>query len=263
MPHVVRVSKLDLATVLSQPNPHINLRLGAYETSSRNFLKAVSNYTQRAVTEITHRKNNYVSNKGKIAEKSKQLEQETNQCKVKELELMTILGKEQEERKEAESSVAAFLRKLASIKEKCASLDVEIEQRRAIVQNLRRGMYSINKLDPKFIPTSNERERNLLDKHASQISPELAEIERRTQCAIEGIDKDKILIRFTHIDPSDLHREFSFVMDVSGKTYKVPTTSPFLPNLPILLDELNESRDIYSFIKQVRQAFEELVTHGR
>ncbi|KAK7676608.1 hypothetical protein QCA50_020422 [Cerrena zonata] len=239
MPHVVRVSKLDLATVLSQPNPHINLRLGAYETSSRNFLKAVSNYTQRAVTEITHRKNNYVSNKGKIAEKSKQLEQETNQCKVKELELMTILGKEQEERKEAESSVAAFLRKLASIKEKCASLDVEIEQRRAIVQNLRR------------------------DKHASQISPELAEIERRTQCAIEGIDKDKILIRFTHIDPSDLHREFSFVMDVSGKTYKVPTTSPFLPNLPILLDELNESRDIYSFIKQVRQAFEELVTHGR
>ncbi|KAK7688032.1 hypothetical protein QCA50_008402 [Cerrena zonata] len=248
MPHVVGVSKLDLATVLAQPNPHIDLRLGAYETSSRNFLKAVSNYTQRAVTEITHRKNNYVSNKGKIAEKSKQLEQETNQCKVKELELMTVLGKEQEERKEAESSVAVFRRQLASIKEKYASLDVEIEQRRAIVQNLRR---------------ERERERNLLDKHASQISPELAEIERRTQCAIEGIDKDKILIRFTHIDPSDLHREFSFVIDVSAKTYKVPTTSPFLPNLPILLDELNESRDIYSFIKQVRQAFEELVTHGR
>lgn len=92
MPHVVRVSKLDLASVLAQPNPHIDLRLGAYETSSRNFLKAVSNYTQRAVTEITHRKNNYVSNKGKIVEKSKQLEQETNQCKVKELELMTGMG---------------------------------------------------------------------------------------------------------------------------------------------------------------------------
>ena len=46
------------------------------------------------------------------------------------------------------------------------------------------------------------------------------EIERRSQCVIEGIDKDKILIRFTHIDPSDLQREFSFVIDVSAKVYK-------------------------------------------
>ncbi|CAL1696858.1 unnamed protein product [Somion occarium] len=246
--HVGRVVKLDLASVLAQPNPHLDLRLEAYETSTRNFLKAVSNYTQRAVTEITHRKNNYVTTKSKVAEKSKQLEQETNQCKVKELELMKVLEKEQEERKEAEVSVAAFRRQLASIKEKCASLDAEIEQHRAIVQNLRR---------------ERERERSLLHKYASHVSPELAEIERRTQCVMEGIDKDKILVRFTHVDPSDLHREFSFVIDVSSKVYKVPTTSPFLPTLPILLDELNESRDIYSFIKQVRQAFEHLVTQGR
>lgn len=36
-----------------------------------------------------------------------------------------------------------------------------------------------------------------------------------------------------------------------------------LPTLPILLDELNETRDVYAFIKQVRQAFEHLVTQGR
>lgn len=53
-----------------------------------------------------------------------------------------VLEKEQEERKEAEVSVAAFRRQLASIKEKCASLDAEIEQHRAIVQNLRRGEFS-------------------------------------------------------------------------------------------------------------------------
>jgi len=37
---------------------------------------------------------------------------------------------------------------------------------------------------------------------------------------IEGIADDQILIRFTHIDPSDLDREFSIVIDVSNKTYK-------------------------------------------
>ena len=33
--------------------------------------------------------------------------------------------------------------------------------------------------------------------------------------------------------------------------------------LPFLLDELNETRDLYTFIKQVRHAFEQLVTQGR
>jgi hypothetical protein len=37
---------------------------------------------------------------------------------------------------------------------------------------------------------------------------------------IEGIADDQILIRFTHIDPSDLGREFSLVIDASSKTYK-------------------------------------------
>lgn len=88
MAHVIRVSKLDLATVLAQTTPQIDLRIEAYDTSTRNFLSAVSNYTQRAVTEITHRKNVFVSNKSKVLEKTKQIENETNNCKVKELELM-------------------------------------------------------------------------------------------------------------------------------------------------------------------------------
>jgi hypothetical protein len=69
------------------------------------------------------------------------------------------------------------------------------------------------------------------------------------------------------------------VIDVSSNLYKsmpparflvvvtdgllVPTTSPVLPTLPIMLDELNETRDLYAFIKQVRQAFELQVVHVR
>jgi hypothetical protein len=65
-----------------------------------------------------------------------------------------------------------------------------------------------------------ERERSILNSHASRISPELIECEFRLRSVIEGIDKDKILIRFTHIDHADPQREFSLVLDVSGALYK-------------------------------------------
>ncbi len=88
MANVLRVPKLDLPAVLAQQNPQIDLRLEAYEVSTRNFIKAVSNYTQRAVTEITNRKNNFNAEKKRFAEKTQQVETETNQCKLKEIELI-------------------------------------------------------------------------------------------------------------------------------------------------------------------------------
>lgn len=33
-------------------------------------------------------------------------------------------------------------------------------------------------------------------------------------------------------------------------------SSPLLPSLPILVDVLNTTRDVYSFMKQVREAYE-------
>ncbi|THG97894.1 hypothetical protein EW026_g4206 [Hermanssonia centrifuga] len=205
--HVLRVPKLDLPSILAQQNPHIDLKLEAYEISTRNFLTAVSGYTQRALAEITHRKNAHVTEKNKIAERTQQVENETNACKVKELELIATLEREREERKEAELSVAAFERQLASIKEQCALLDMEIEQRRVVVLNLQR---------------ERNRERSILNSYASKTSPELLECERRLHSAIEGIGKDKILVRFTHLDTAEPGREFSFVIDLSSKIYKEP-----------------------------------------
>ena len=88
MSHVLRVPKLDLPSILAQQNPQIDLRLDAYEASTRNFLAAVSAYTQRAVTEITNRKNTFAAEKKKSAERAKSIEAETNQCKVREIELI-------------------------------------------------------------------------------------------------------------------------------------------------------------------------------
>lgn len=65
-----------------------------------------------------------------------------------------------------------------------------------------------------------ERERSILNAHASRTFPELEEFERHLKCVVEGIGKDQILVRFNHIDPLDHLREFSIVIDVSESTYK-------------------------------------------
>ena len=49
------------------------------------------------------------------------------------------LDHEKEERKDGELSAAAFKRQLASLRDQCTSIDVDIEEYRVITHNLRRG----------------------------------------------------------------------------------------------------------------------------
>lgn len=87
MAHVLP-TQIDLAAILTQPNPQIDLRLSVYEASTRNFLKAVSNYSNRALAEITKRKERQAAERKKLSEKTTAVESEINQCKVKEIELV-------------------------------------------------------------------------------------------------------------------------------------------------------------------------------
>ncbi|KIK91831.1 hypothetical protein PAXRUDRAFT_830490 [Paxillus rubicundulus Ve08.2h10] len=240
----MRHTHVDLTSILTQPNPQVDLRLQAYEISTGNFLKAVTNYTHRAIAEITKHRNAQDADKRRLAERTQAVEAETNQCKLKEIELLAVLAKEQEETRDSEQSVAALKRQLASIRELCISIDSEIEQYRAIVSNLQR---------------EKEGEHRVLNEHAAQLEPELAACESWLRCHIEGIEADQLLIRFSHLDEANVDREFSFVLDVSTPSYNVITTTPPLPSLPILLNDLNETRDIYHFIKLTRSAFSDLL----
>ena len=44
--------------------------------------------------------------------------------------------------------------------------------------------------------------------------------EQRLSCVIEGVEKDRLLVRFSRIDPTDIEREASFVIDFLNQTYK-------------------------------------------
>jgi kinetochore protein Spc25, fungi type len=87
MPHV-RAIHIDLASTLVEPTPTVDLRLHAYEVSTSNFLRAVTNYANRAVAEITKHRNAQEADKKRLSDKAAAVKAETNQCKVKEIDLL-------------------------------------------------------------------------------------------------------------------------------------------------------------------------------
>ncbi|KAJ7677828.1 chromosome segregation protein Spc25-domain-containing protein [Mycena polygramma] len=240
MSHVVRVPQIDLSAVLSEQNPHIDLRVDSYEASTRNFLKAVANYKTRTIATIADKRATHAAEKKRTTERIANIEAETNQCKVQEIQLVSDLQREQEERKEAEVGVAGFKKQLASLRDRCAAIDAQIEHYRAIASNLER---------------EKNKERENLRSSAAHSASETECLESRLSCVVEGVGEGQLLVRMANIDQSNPTQEFSFVLDVSGGSYKVLTSSPSLATMPMLVAQLHESKDLPLFIKNVRQAY--------
>ncbi|KAF8890056.1 hypothetical protein BD779DRAFT_1610867 [Infundibulicybe gibba] len=225
----LRLPQIVLASILAEPNPHIDLRIQAYKNSARNFFNAISSYKNHAIATIAD------------------LEAETDQCKVREIGLVADLEREKEERKDGELSDAAFRRQLSVLREKAASIDAEIEHYRAIVGNLCR---------------ERDTERSTLATHAAQVSIELEACQKHAALFVEGMtmEGDQLLFRFTHVQQMNPAREFSFVLQATETGYRVKTSSPAVP---LLVEALNSSRDVHKFIKSImRVVHQELATIG-
>ena len=88
MNHVLRPPHIDLSAIIAQQNPSIDLRVHVYENSTRNFLKALTAYKNRAMTNISERRKHQAMEKKRLLDKTQTVETETNQCKLKEIELV-------------------------------------------------------------------------------------------------------------------------------------------------------------------------------
>lgn len=86
--HVRRPLQVNLHALLQQPNPTIDLGVQSYENTTRNFLKAVTNYKNRAMATIAERRKHQVQEKKRILDKMTAVENETAQCKLKEIDLV-------------------------------------------------------------------------------------------------------------------------------------------------------------------------------
>ena len=83
-----RHGQLSLAAILSAQSPTIDLHLPAYEASTRNFSQAIADFNTRAIAEINQRWEAHGMETKRPAERAQNMEKETNQCKMKEIELI-------------------------------------------------------------------------------------------------------------------------------------------------------------------------------
>ena len=88
MNHLPRPPHIDLSSILTQQNPYIDLRIHTYENSTRNFLKALTTYKNRAITNISERRKHQATERKRLLDRTQAVEMETNQCKLKEIELV-------------------------------------------------------------------------------------------------------------------------------------------------------------------------------
>ncbi|TFL06209.1 chromosome segregation protein Spc25-domain-containing protein [Pterulicium gracile] len=239
-PVVFRPPQIDLASIIKQPHPVIDLRLQEFDQSATKLSRAVVAFKNNAIAVIADRRATYIADTKKLSERIKSAEAETHQCKIKEIDLLAELEHEQTERKELEVSIASLRRRISALREKYAEVDEEIARYRTVVANLK---------------SDRQHDTQTLASTASSVLPALNALQNALSCKLEGIGTGQLLIRFWNVDPSDPQREVSCVVDVSDTVYRVLTSSPPLPMLSSLAEELNSSRDVYRFVIQLRSSF--------
>lgn len=109
-----------------------------------------------------------------------------------------------------------------------------------------------------------QQHQRQLDDQARHNAPELNFWESNLCMRIEGAsDADKLKFVFTHIDERDWDRECGFELDMGRRDYKIIATEPRLEDEAVdaVLERLNETRELASFLKGMRCLFADAVKH--
>ncbi|KAL5640613.1 hypothetical protein ACGC1H_001181 [Rhizoctonia solani] len=238
----------DLRKLLAQPNPSIPLYFDSTLEKMTVFRNAVNAYVTSGQTEISRRQEKHKNVIRREQEKVVKMNAEIEQFRVDEMNLMKTLKREQEEKAEAEAKLAEYNAQLKDVEENRAAVNAELEDLRSRTDKLKL-----------------EKSQDLakLEHQVALNEPEARALSDLLKWSVESVQRDVLCIKFTHIDASDWTREFSFVLDLSEKTYKVTTSTPLLPQMSALVDWLNETGEFYWFVKKVRMAFGQYVQDER
>lgn len=103
-----------------------------------------------------------------------------------------------------------------------------------------------------------------LDDQARHNAPELNFWESNLCMRIEGAgDADKLKFLFTHVDERNWDKECSFELDMGRRDYEIIATEPRLEDEAVdaVLERLNETRELASFLKGMRCLFADVLKH--
>ncbi|WVQ81849.1 hypothetical protein IAT38_003976 [Cryptococcus sp. DSM 104549] len=234
---------LDASTSQSA-TPSLDLQWEPFQRHVETFLTAIDSYTLAAKTEIVARATDHVASVRDLNSDKEGVEKRIQMEREKEGEMLATLETERHTLADLNSSLSHLRSNLTKTKEQSAALEAELQGLRKEVKAER---------------TEKERQGKMLDEMRDRDEMELRELEEAMGWKVEGIRQDQLLMRFTLIDPAEPAREFSIIVDVSKSDYSVPNCDPPIATLPELVHQLNDDRDLYTFIKRVRKAFRALI----
>ncbi|KAJ3290747.1 hypothetical protein HDU76_007365, partial [Blyttiomyces sp. JEL0837] len=183
-----------------------------------------------------------LKNQAKLAEMKRDIES----VKSKILEINKHVENEKSQEMQAEKMVADLAEKKADKERLKSTMAAEVELLSREVAMRKEGL---------------RRRIEQREAHASKNYPEMIFYEQKLAFKITSLKHGILKVSFTHINEKNWDQEFGFIVDVSvdGK-YEVTDCVPLLPNLSDLTVFLNETRDFYRFLKEMRKGF---VEHSR
>jgi len=94
------------------------------------------------------------------------------------------------------------------------------------------------------------------EKELERARAELGDFQKHLGFFLEPLPNHQTRFSFVQVDPAHpTDRPCGFVVDVSQDQYRVLHCEPMIPDMQTLVQELNQHRDFYRFLKICRQSF--------
>ncbi|KAG9120956.1 kinetochore-associated Ndc80 complex subunit spc25 [Ceratobasidium sp. 392] len=194
----------DLRKTLAQQNPVIPLHFESTQDKMVAFKSALTAYVTSGQTEIARRKDKYETLQRREKNKITQMNAEIEQFRVDEMNLLKKLKTEQEEKAEAEAQLGEYDARLKDIEENRVAVDVELEGLRAKTEKLK---------------LEKSKDQAKLERQVALNEPEARTLEDALKWNVEGVERNVVRIKFTHVDQANPAREFSFVVRMAFQQY--------------------------------------------
>ncbi|CED83790.1 kinetochore protein fungi type [Phaffia rhodozyma] len=212
-----------------------------FQQQSTQFLAALDAFVLRGKEEIIFRKETRERLVKEAEEQKRRMEEGIDEASRGEGKLLEILEKEASDVAEVQTTISDLKLNLSTLESQERAQTAELKEWTVKVEQLRAE---------KTLRLSKEAEIR------ASISRDLRTLENALGFKVEGVDTDKLLIRFTNLSPDDPSKVFSLLIDLSSRLYKVSSISPPLPSLPYILETLNQDRDFHQFLRRIRKAFQ-------
>ncbi|KAK0556232.1 kinetochore-associated Ndc80 complex subunit spc25 [Tilletia horrida] len=243
---------------------HPSLDFASFQARIRTFTGAFDGYVVEQLLLTEQEKTDARTELGERQDKLRAARRELESQSRAQRDLWDTVAEERAQDKRLRNAIASLVAQHAALTDRLVDADEEKTDVTARLESRKRVKLA---------------QRAKLEAHRAQNAPELAALQRLLACKIErktaqtvgGRENNGEMVKFsfgllTHpqlpsrgvrgLDEQD--SEAWFVLDVSRPTYEVPELYPLLPSAKLreLLAELNSSRALYVFVKNMREALE-------